>query len=129
MPLTLTEMGYVSAMVRRNTPEEWSISHYRRMLTLKEFLLREENSTGPRLGLFGAVDVGMAAYWWDYGRLTLYYQNALLLTENGDGTEALRSFLGVCRAARNGMCGDGLNVDAESVISGSRVTVGGDIKK
>ncbi len=129
MPLTLSEMAYVSTMAHRNVPEEWSISHYRRMLTLKECLLREENNTGPRLGLCGAVDIGMAAYWWDYGQLQFYYQNAALLTENGDNSKVLRYFLGVNRAARNGMCSDDLDIDAESVISGSLVTVGGNIKK
>ncbi len=128
MPLTLSEMAYVSIMARRNVPDEWLISHYHRMLTLKE-CLREESNTGPRLGLCGVVDVGMAAYWWDYGQLQSYYQNSALLTENGDNSKALRYFLGVNRAARDGMCSDDLHIDAESVISGSLVTVGGNIKK
>ncbi len=99
------------------------------MSTLKECLLWEESNTGSRLGLCGAVNVGMAAYWWDYGQLQLYYQNAALLTENGDNSKALRSFLGVNRDSRIGVCSDDIDIDAESVISGSLVTDSGNIKK
>ena len=37
-----------------------------------------------RLGVdsvLGCVDVGQAAYWWDYGRLELYMANNLFITQ------------------------------------------------
>ena len=45
------------------------------------------------LARFGAVDVGQAAYWWDYGRLELYMDNNLLLTEQSASAAALRACL------------------------------------
>jgi hypothetical protein len=33
------------------------------------------------LGLFGAVDIGQGAYWWDYGQLKLYFANNIRVTE------------------------------------------------
>lgn len=33
------------------------------------------------LGLFGAVDIGQGAYWWDYGQLKLYFANSIRVTE------------------------------------------------
>ncbi len=128
MPLTLSEEVYISAMARRNIPEEWSSSHYRRMSTLKERLLQEKNNIGPRLGLCGAVNIGNASYWWDYGQLELYYQNAALLTEKGDRSKALSSFFGINETSRIGMCDD-IDIDEESVVSGSLVTGSGNIKK
>ena len=31
-------------------------------------------------GLFGAVDIGQGAYWWDYGQLKLYFANNVRVT-------------------------------------------------
>lgn len=33
------------------------------------------------MGLFGAVDIGQGAYWWDYGQLKLYFANSIRVTE------------------------------------------------
>jgi hypothetical protein len=33
------------------------------------------------MGLFGAVDIGQGAYWWDYGQLKLYFANNIRVTE------------------------------------------------
>ena len=33
------------------------------------------------MGLFGAVDIGQGAYWWDYGQLKLYFTNNIRVTE------------------------------------------------
>ena len=49
-----------------------------------------------RLGVdsvLGCVDVGQAAYWWDYGRLELYMQNNLFITEDNASAHALRTFM------------------------------------
>jgi hypothetical protein len=33
--------------------------------------------------VFGAVDIGQGAYWWDYGQLRLYFQNSIRVTQVG----------------------------------------------
>ena len=43
--------------------------------------------------VLGCVDVGQKAYWWDYGRLELYMQNNLHITEENASANALRTFM------------------------------------
>jgi hypothetical protein len=50
----------------------------RRRIMMMMPLLRQESNRA--LGLFGAVDIGQGAYWWDYGQLKLYYNNNIRVT-------------------------------------------------
>merc|ERR1719343_1444946 len=66
----------------------------------------EKFQTGEKgdLGLFGAVDVGKDACWWDYGQLKLYSQNSLLLLEDENPeSKLLRKFLDISEGPRFGV--------------------------
>ncbi|KAL7581150.1 hypothetical protein ACA910_005943 [Epithemia clementina (nom. ined.)] len=89
MPLTLSKDDYIKLMEQKGTDAASSNSHYDRMTMMKaSFELGE-------YGLFGAVDVGKDACWWDYGQLKLYSKNSLLLLEESLSADLLRQFLGV----------------------------------
>ena len=89
MPLTLSEGDYVKLMEQKGNDAATSKSHHERMSKMKaSFDLGE-------YGLFGAVDVGKDACWWDYGQLKLYSKNSLLLLEESPSAKLLRQFLGV----------------------------------
>lgn len=89
MPLTLSQDDYVFLMSQKGIEEETSKDHYARM---KKF--NESFDRGTDMGLFGAVDVGKDACWWDYGQLKLYSKNTLLLLEDSNPESALlRKFL------------------------------------
>jgi hypothetical protein len=59
---------------------------------MKEF---SANFDRGSLGLFGAVNVGKTACWWDYGQLPLYSKNSLLLLEDSNEAALLRKFLSI----------------------------------
>jgi hypothetical protein len=67
MPLTLSEPDYVSLMTQKKVPADASQAQYKRMAAFKERFF--EGGRNGALGLFGAVDVGAQACWWDYGQL------------------------------------------------------------
>jgi hypothetical protein len=95
MPLTLPESSYISLMKQKGTDETESKEHYDRMSVMKTSFL-ESVMSKDNMGLFGAVDVGKGACWWDYGMMKLYSANTLLLLEK-DSVQAdlLRQFLGL----------------------------------
>ena len=47
------------------------------------------------MGLFGAVDIGTDACWWDYGQLKWYLKNNLMLTAQTEEAAAMRRFFGI----------------------------------
>jgi len=87
MPLTLKEADYVAVMGKKSVSTEEASAHFMRMQAFKDKFLPKG---GPMLG---CVDVGQNTYWWDYGRLELYYINNILLTEDSDSAHALRTFM------------------------------------
>lgn len=90
MPLTLSEGDYIYLMKQKGIEEDESKAHYERM---KAFSDKFDKGS---MGLFGAVDVGKDACWWDYGQLKLYSKNtSLLLDDSNSESELLRKFLGV----------------------------------
>ena len=94
MPLTLPQDSYIFLMQQKGTPEAESKAHYARMLTMKQAFLEATKDDG--MGLFGAVNVGKDACWWDYGQLKLYSANCrLLLEHNSLQANLLRQFLGL----------------------------------
>ena len=88
MPLTLSPDDYIFLMKQKGIEEETSKTHYERMKTFNQSFDR------AGMGLFGAVDVGKDACWWDYGQLKLYSKNSLLLLDDAHPESALlRKFL------------------------------------
>jgi len=101
MPLTLSEDDYAYLMTQKGIEETESKSHYQRMKTFAEKF--DKGS----MGLFGAVDVGKDACWWDYGQLKLYSKNTQLLLEDANPESLLlRKFLSVDAPPTTGKEGD-----------------------
>ena len=94
MPLCgLSLEAYQQLMAQKGTASDVSAAHYERMTKMKDAFLDKHTD----MGLFGAVDVGKDACWWDYGQLKLYSKNSLLLLEDDSDASAklLRQFLGL----------------------------------
>lgn len=90
MPLTLSEEDYCYLMTQKGIEEAESKTHYARMKVFSEKFDKGD------MGLFGAVDVGKDACWWDYGQLQLYSRNTnLLLDDANPECDLLRKFLGL----------------------------------
>lgn len=81
MPLTLPEKEYISLMGQKGVDAEGASSHHKRMAIMKT---KFESGASGDLGLFGAVDVGDKACWWDYGLLKLYSKNNMKLVDNDE---------------------------------------------
>jgi hypothetical protein len=117
MPLTLSEDDYASLMKQKGTAETESRKHHARMGVMKaSFKLGD-------LGLFGAVDVGKDACWWDYGQLKLYSKCSLLLLEKDASSDLLRKFLGVTSHSVDSTL-EGVTVDEASYVFGSKIKAG-----
>lgn len=113
MPLTLPQDEYISLMSQKGVDEEESRSHHVRMSKMKESFL----AANPELGMFGSVDVGSNACWWDYGLLKLYIANNLKLSEEGDDADLLRRFFGVTGRMMNSEVSDVAVDGSASVFS------------
>jgi hypothetical protein len=120
MPLTLSEQDYVGLMKQKGVEESVSVAHHQRM---KKFNNSFEKGS---LGLFGAVDVGKSACWWDYGLLNLYSKNSLLLLDDANPESALlRKFLSLSEGPTTGKQG---GVDMEHSYAFSSKIQSGSIK-
>lgn len=118
MPLTLGQDSYVALMDQKGTGAEESAAHHLRMSAFKARLDLKD------LGLFGAVNVGRDACWWDYGQLKLYSQNSLLLLEqDSSSADLLRQFLSVSDHRVDSETGDAA-VDGASYLFGTRFKSG-----
>jgi hypothetical protein len=118
MPLTLSETDYATLMKGKGVEENVSIQHHQRMTAMKaSFALGS-------LGLFGAVDVGKDACWWDYGLLKLYSKNSLLLLEDSLSADLLRQFLGLTVHVVKSSLEDGVTVDETSYAYNTQVKAG-----
>lgn len=119
MPLTLPLDDYVLLMTQKGVAEDIAKGHHQRMTRFKE------NFSLGDLGLFGAVDVGVNACWWDYGLLKLYASNnKKLLTKNDDESKLLRRFFQVTENQMNSNLGDQVIVDEASCIFSSSIRSG-----
>jgi len=118
MPLTLPEDDYISLMNQKGIPSEESKAHHLRMSKMKSSF--ELGS----LGLFGAVDVGTDACWWDYGLVKLYSQNNLKFLETDFSADLLRKFFDVTSRQMNSTIGEAVTVDNTSLISTSKIKSG-----
>ena len=107
MPLTLSCEDYVTLMKQKGVEEDISKKHHERMAAMKS-----KFDMGD-MGLFGAVDVGKDASWWDYGQLKLYSNNSLLILQDSKDAELLRKFLGITEKHIESSL-DGVTVDGIS---------------
>ncbi|CAM9435510.1 unnamed protein product [Choristocarpus tenellus] len=122
MPLTLEESAYIEIMESKGTDPEVSAAHHARMQEcLAKFNAKEGASD---MGLFGAVNVGDEACWWDYGLLKLYRQNNRLLTADTAGAELLRKFLGISERVSGSTLGEEVSIDEASVVTACEVGAG-----
>ena len=114
MPLTLPQEEYIALMSQKGVEDDESRTHHLRMTKMKDAFL----SAHPDLGLFGAVDVGSHACWWDYGQLKLYVANNRKLAEEGADADLLRRFFGVTsRRAGSALAADVAAADSACVFS------------
>jgi hypothetical protein len=112
MPMTLGKDDYVGLMAQKKVAEDVSRDHHDRMAKFRDAFMAASSSSpsSSSFGLFGAVDVGSDACWWDYGQLKKYASNNMKLIENDDDAALLRQFLGVES-----------RVDTESATNASQV--------
>lgn len=111
MPLTLPQHDYIALMKQKGVHVEESKAHHARMAKMKASFDCEG------LGLFGAVDVGNEACWWDYGLLKLYAANNLKFLEEDESSDLLRKFFGVTDKQMYSVIGEEVIVDDKSLIS------------
>lgn len=122
MPLTLSDDDYCYLMKQKGIEESESKSHYERMKTFSD-----KFDKGSDMGLFGAVDVGKDACWWDYGQVKLYSKNTLLLLDDSNAESKLLSkFLKL----EDGSCKSGTEdgVDYEHAYAFASTLKGGQVK-
>lgn len=111
MPLTLPKAEYASLMSQKGIEEDVSNSHHDRMTAFKAKLDLSE------LGLFGAVDVGKDACWWDYGLMKLYSKNNLKLLEDDGDAKLLRKFMGVTDKKAHSALGEATADEPSTVLN------------
>jgi hypothetical protein len=116
MPLTLPKEEYASLMAQKGIEKEISNSHHDRMTIFKSKLDLSD------MGLFGAVDVGKDACWWDYGLLKLYSKNNLKLLDDDEDAQLLRKFMGV--TDKKAYSDVGATMDEKSVVLACKIKSG-----
>lgn len=120
MPLTLSEEDYITLMKQKGVEEDESKAHHARMSAMKS-----KFDMGD-MGLFGAVDVGKSASWWDYGQLKLYSTNSLLILQEGKDAELLHKFLGVTEkhieSSLDGVTVDGISRSFSTMAKSGSIT-------
>eukprot|EP01063_Lacrimia_lanifica_P038017 TRINITY_DN7976_c0_g1_i1.p1 TRINITY_DN7976_c0_g1~~TRINITY_DN7976_c0_g1_i1.p1 ORF type:complete len:528 (+),score=270.41 TRINITY_DN7976_c0_g1_i1:50-1633(+) len=117
MPLTLPKAAYAQLMGKKGVAEDESNAHFDRMRAMLATIELGDKT------LFGAVNVGEDAYWWDYGQITFYSDNNLRLTQDGEENDAYRSFFSQPRGAPKDST-IGATADANSSIACSNVAAG-----
>jgi hypothetical protein len=122
MPLTLPEEDYVQLMDQKGVSEEEAKAHHERMSKMKKDF--EEKGHLKAMGLFGAVDVGDKACWWDYGLLKLYATNNLKFVDTDESSDLLRKFFGVTEKQMHCVIGEKCKVDDKSYLSACKVKSG-----
>jgi len=121
MPFTLPVNDYITLMNQKGVDAEVSKLHHQRMSKLKSSLQLGE------LGLFGAVDVGKDAAWWDYGLLKKYAFNNNKLKDDTPESLLMKKFLGMTSSSMNSTVGSDVKVDDKSCLFSSKVSTSGSI--
>mmetsp|Transcript_25565 Transcript_25565/g.33886 ORF Transcript_25565/g.33886 Transcript_25565/m.33886 type:complete len:554 (+) Transcript_25565:212-1873(+) len=120
MPLTLSEENYIALMKQKDVEEDVSKTHHQRMAKMKSSFSLDG------MGIFGAVDVGSEACWWDYGQLKLYIDNNMKLLDREDpNADLLRKFMGVTsRLMDTDVDSSKLTVDDNSCAFSCKISTG-----
>ncbi|RMD74230.1 MAG: hypothetical protein D6820_17105 [Lentisphaerae bacterium] len=118
MPLTLDEQTYLEIMLRKGEREENVLQHYRRMGRLKETLCAK----APQMGVFGCVDIGDAAYWWDYGTIPGYIDNNRKLLGDDEEAQAMRRFFHI--EPEDMQAPPGVEVEGRCIVLDSNINRG-----
>jgi len=121
MPFTLPVNDYITLMKQKGVDEDESKLHHERMSKLKSSLQLGE------LGLFGAVDVGKDAAWWDYGLLKKYALNNNKLKDDTPESQLMKKFFGMTASSMNSSVGSDVKVDDKSCLFSSKVSSSGSI--
>ena len=90
MPLTLGVEAYVGVMGKKGMCDAAARAHHARMRGMRARMTAAADDGGAAagsgalaggggLGLFGAVDVGADAFWWDYGQVRRFLSLSLSL--------------------------------------------------
>ncbi len=130
MPMTLQCDDYCGLMEGKGVPVETSKAHHDRMAA---FLSRfaPDGAMPSGMGLFGAVDIGEDAFWWDYGQLRWYMKYNLMLATTEDDADAIgmRQFYGVPegRVSPDSKIGDACTVEGGSCVSGASTIGAGSV--
>jgi hypothetical protein len=118
-------------MSQKGVTAEESSTHFDRMQGVKSKLTANNASSGGggSMKLFGAVDVGSNAYWWDYGQLKLYQMNNMKLIEKNHEAATMRAFFKFPSNTniKDSKLNSEVNVCDASCVSGSNVTKAGNI--
>ncbi len=122
MAFTLSKEAYIQLLEAKKTPASESGPHYDRVHAMLATFRATPGGSG---GLFGAVDIGQGAYWWDYGQLKLYFTNNIRVTKTDEESRLYRAFLGVPTSRRAHVeVGAATTVDDVSVLSAVHVGEG-----
>ena len=92
--------------------------------------------TNPSSLLFSNTDIGQESYWWDYGQVSSYYKNSLLLTKDCEEAQAMRIFYDMdqfkkkfcyresAELFKSRMLEGEIDIDDNSILIGSDITAG-----
>ena len=126
MPLTLTCEDYTKLMRQKGVDEATSKAHHERITKMKESFFAD--GANDEMGLFGAVDVGKDACWWDYGQLKYYYDYNMKIIDTDENSRLLRRFLGMSSNIMNSDINSSVCVDETSGIFSTSVKKSGSVK-
>lgn len=90
MPLTLSQELYLDVMKKKGIEHKIALNHFQRMSVFIERF--KQQKINESLSVFNVIDIGKAAYWWDYGSLQAYYSNMMKLLEQSDEGNTIRNF-------------------------------------
>ena len=125
MPLTLPKPAYIELMSKKGCSDEESSVRWERM---RQMLKNNESILGLEKDgnkLFGPVNCGEDAYWWDYGQLGFYNDNNMRLVKDGVENDAYRAFFGVTKGEpKDSLMGSECKIDSQSTIASSTLVRG-----
>eukprot|EP01060_Flectonema_neradi_P021814 TRINITY_DN2981_c0_g1_i1.p1 TRINITY_DN2981_c0_g1~~TRINITY_DN2981_c0_g1_i1.p1 ORF type:complete len:536 (+),score=115.18 TRINITY_DN2981_c0_g1_i1:66-1673(+) len=126
MPLTLPKPAYIELMAKKGCSDDESSARWERM---KEMLKKNSDILKTSDKLFGPVDCGEDAYWWDYGQLGFYHDNNMRLVQDGVENDAYRAFFGVKKGEpKSSTIGSSCQIDSQSTVASSTL-VSGSVEK
>eukprot|EP01064_Diplonema_japonicum_P031776 TRINITY_DN5792_c0_g1_i5.p1 TRINITY_DN5792_c0_g1~~TRINITY_DN5792_c0_g1_i5.p1 ORF type:complete len:544 (+),score=110.27 TRINITY_DN5792_c0_g1_i5:45-1634(+) len=119
MPLTLPVEAYCEVMGKKGWGEDQAKQHHKRL----RGIMTDFNLNG--LNVFGAVNAGEDAYWWDYGQLTFYYDNNMRFAQDGEENDAYRAFFNAVQGTpKDSNIASSCTIDAASCVASCTLHTG-----